>query len=290
MCVACPPAISWTKDGIVVVGAAIGTLEFEQSFLAKKLAMVEERIAAITDLGAVEPQMATNLLRTMANVALDYVARTMRPSKLFKQAVLFDDMIQGALQRILSPSGATFPELTQAQKQRKEKLVELPCEHGGFGFTPLTVKSPLAFLAALTQTLRNQHCPVLKAGYLNSAKDALDRATRVLPQNITLPGNPMAALMSANPESLFNDVQRGRACFTNNSSKQHIQRKLMQERADEERATLRESVINPDCGMSDSERAHLLEITGTSQATRTTRADMPGRLMSLGCVLWVLFL
>ena len=31
---------SWTKDGIVVVGAAIGTPEFEQSFLTKKLIMV----------------------------------------------------------------------------------------------------------------------------------------------------------------------------------------------------------------------------------------------------------
>jgi len=271
--------LNFTEEGVVIAGAPIGTNVFTSAYADSKVDIAISRIDATLRLATEDPQIATQLLSTSANAALDYLVRV-TPTALIGPAISrFDEHMKLAIMSITETKLHTCPPRTQSTTVRATDLATLPADMGGLGLTRLSHKAPIAFLTSVRGLMKHPflkpHVAALEhylrlsftsiAGFLSMTGPSLD------------PRQTVSAVLPASAERVLDPSHLARAKRYKNQRAGPFGIILNAVHANQ-RMNLRLSAMavppTPLLPMEDSEALHLLSVTARSQLTRVVKCPL----------------
>lgn len=139
------------RDGLVLMGAGIGTDDFIAAHAANRARELLRRADVVTKFGKQFPQAALRLLQFI-NLSLTYTARVTPPTLFRDVASNFDDKIYSSILDVLTPFD-TDPRVNLATADpltiRARDRVFLPFRLGGAGFLPFSRIGPGAYFASV---------------------------------------------------------------------------------------------------------------------------------------------
>ena len=137
------------RDGLVVVGAAVGTDEFVSEHIMGVVRCATRKLDALT---LVDAQSALLLLSGCLAQALSYHLQVTPPRLAAAAAAAWDAAMDAARARILcDPAVGRTPAVGPDLQALSDAKARLPLKMRGLGQTSATLLSPIAFYAAYTQ-------------------------------------------------------------------------------------------------------------------------------------------
>ena len=144
-----PVGVEVKRDGLVVVGAAVGTDAFIEQHL---LTVVRQQTRKFDPLFAVDPQSALLLLSGCLALALGYHLQVTPPRLALTAVHAWDVAVDAARSRIASnPAFGRAPHVGAALQNLSDRVARLPLKCKGLGQYSAALLSPIAFYAAYAQ-------------------------------------------------------------------------------------------------------------------------------------------
>lgn len=135
-------AIPTTSDGIVILGAPIGTDEF---CCGKSSDSLEDMLSSLGTITRFHPDVAYLLTAQCVNSRPQHILRSVPPWLLSQAAQAFDRAIDQALQRLC--------QCTDALPEPAAIIRSLPIRSGGLGMRRASNVAPLAWISSMLQSL-----------------------------------------------------------------------------------------------------------------------------------------
>ena len=187
-----------TREGVIVGGIPIGKPSFITEYAFSCFKTTEIKLTAIKKLANDDLQIAIRLLISSVNRQFDYLARATRPGPLEDLISTFDHAIQKTLLECLYPDQPDGPECHQTRRNRAISIATLNTNAGGFALTPLQVKAPAAYLAALSAALHDSYLHEIRHHLATDAAHAHANLMEILGPNKNL----ARGVLSFNPRDL----------------------------------------------------------------------------------------
>ena len=141
--------IELKRDGMIVVGAAVGTDAFVMQHI---MSVVEQAVAKFSALHIVRAQNALLLLSGCLSAALGYILQVTPPRLALAAAKAWDAAMDAERARIASdPELGVTPTVGVDLQAMSDGRARLPLRMNGLGHTSAAMLSPIAFYAAYTQ-------------------------------------------------------------------------------------------------------------------------------------------
>jgi len=142
-----PPAVISAASPVEGISKILGVPIGQNDKLISKFCVkqVEKHIPFFDALThpLLSPQHAFLLLRLCGIPRMNYLARTVYPSKLSAASTLFDKLAMGA--------AANVANIKFSENDEACKTFSLPISSGGFGIRSMTLVAPLAFWSSMAQ-------------------------------------------------------------------------------------------------------------------------------------------
>ena len=137
---------AWSPEGVVLLGAPVGTPEFVRAHAAERLQEEQVLLSKLAKLD--DPQCAWQLLSRCAVPRGNYWLRTLPPSASSQYACARDDAIWTAALQIFRAENLTAELLVSGRR-----VAQLPSRLGGLGLRSSTRTAPAAFWASWADAL-----------------------------------------------------------------------------------------------------------------------------------------
>ena len=171
---------------VSLLGAVIGcSVQIEHDHLQDVVAPINLFCNRLQT-GRLSAQMAMLLLRSAGVFKMNYLIRCMSPDVMLLWSESFDNTVLDTAQSILCLGAA---EMDRENRHIHDvlQLLQLPIRYGGWGLTPATMRTPIAYVASLALTASRRSSAAFRP-YLTSVHSDPQQSsnTPTLPQNTRL--------------------------------------------------------------------------------------------------------
>jgi hypothetical protein len=141
--------VRFTLDGHRLAGAPVGTDAFSEEFTYQVVDSCAKRLEALS---GIDPQIGFTLLRSSVIPAISFCTRTTPPELAMPALQALDNLVDTAVQDMLTLGGHTSPEPSTDMATRAKIQLRLPLRHNGLGLTSATTVAPLAYWASVASS------------------------------------------------------------------------------------------------------------------------------------------
>ena len=263
-----------TRDGITVNGTPMGTDDHVRDVCRDKLDRAILFIGKVGDLGELDPQMASRVLRLSCNFAFDFTVQSIHHDIIKDIIHEFDSAIIAQQLALVTVNTHVAPIDDIGLQSVQQSLLETDLLNGGFGLTPLELRAPSRFWGTVATMAKDRILGPKRPLFedeINRTAQALKTLTGKNPEDTAylsnwVPDEPYEAITTDFTKHLN----------TSKSVSGNLVKLLLKVRR--ERLIVQLAVHPEELGMSGnkyiSDRVRFLSILLRSQVSRVLNVDL----------------